>query len=120
MNAIRDDFNPKFVYFTSVHDDNLVKHIDEAIRAYCADPFEVAGDIVIEKLGELTPGPLRIDLWVEEIDDVSCTYGFLCSSASGATAYARGERSVRKLGAPWSDAFRRTNAGLLRDLHAFA
>lgn len=122
MNAIRDDFNPKFVYFSPISgDDSLLAHIDDAIRAYCTDPFEFAADVVLERLGHAAAaGSMRIDLWVESLDDATCTYGFLCSSANGSAAYARGERSVRKLGAPWSERFRRTNAGLLRDLHAFA
>jgi hypothetical protein len=125
MNAIRDDFNPKFVTFSPIRPGessaDFVAHIDEAIRSYCTDPFEFGGEIVLEQLGDVTaPGTMRIDLWVEDLGDATCTYGFLCSSANGSAAYARGERTVRKLGAPWSEAFRRTNTGLLRDLHAFA
>src|SRR6266545_4319686 len=143
MNAIRDDFNPKFVYFSPVRPDELsggtlpperfALHIDEAIRAYCADLLENAAHfdfdeaLVIEQLDPLTTaGVMRIDLWVEQIDEASCTYGFLCSTPNGHAAYARGERTVTKLDprshrpTPWSETFRRTNAGLLRDLHAFA
>jgi hypothetical protein len=115
MNAIRDDFNPKFVTFTAVSGEDLAAKIDEAIRAYSGDTFEPDGDAVIERLNPaVAPGTMRIDLWVENLDDASCTYGFLCSSANGATAYARGERTVKKAGAPQRE--RR----LLRDLHAFA
>jgi len=49
---------------------------------------------VIEQLGTPAPGTMRIDLWVERADDAGRTYGFLCSSANGAAAYARGERTV--------------------------
>ena len=69
---------------------------------------------------------MRVDLWVEELTDTSCTYGFLCSSENGCAAYARGERTLMKVDprshrpAPWSDEFRATNAGLKRDLHAYA
>lgn len=142
MTAIRDDFNPKFVYFSPVRSDELdgaltadrfAVHIDEAIRAFCVDHLdavircELDETFVIEQLEPLTaPGIMRIDLWVESIEDATCTYGFLCSSANGCTAYARGERTVTKLDprshrpSPWSETFRQTNAGLLRDLHAFA
>lgn len=114
MNAIRDDFNPKFVHFCPAGD-NFVTRIDEAIRTYSGDTFEPDGDAVIERLNPaVAPGTMRIDLWVENLEDASCTYGFLCSSANGATAYARGERTVRKVGA-W-----RGERRLLRDLHAFA
>ena len=113
MNGIRDDFNPKFVYFAPASDD-FTSRVDEAIRAYCGEPCEPDGELVIEQLGTPAPGTMRIDLWVENLDGASCTYGFLCSSANGRTAYARGERPVRKAGA-W-----RGERRLLRDLHAFA
>jgi len=113
MNAIRDDFNPKFVYFAPASDD-FTSRVDEAIRAYCGEPCQPDGELVIEQLGTPAPGTMRIDLWVETLGDASCTYGFLCSSANGAAAYARGERTVKKAGAPQRE--RR----LLRDLHAFA
>jgi hypothetical protein len=143
MTAIRDDFNAKFVYFSPVRAEELAQgplaperfalHIDEAIRAFCVDHleavlrFELDESLAIELLRPLTePGTVRIDLWVESIEDATCTYGFLCSSVDGCTAYARGERAVTKLDprshrpTPWSETFRQTNAGLLRDLHAFA
>ena len=113
MNAIRDDFNPKFVYFSPV-DGDLAAHIDDAIRTYCGEPCQPEGELVIEQLGTPAPGTMRIDLWVESLDDGSCTYGFLCSNANGSAAYARGERTVRKAGAG------RSERRLLRDLHAFA
>ena len=113
MNAIRDDFNPKFVYFAPASID-FTSRVDEAIRAYCGEPCQPDGELVIEQLGAPVPGTMRIDLWVEELDGASCTYGFLCSSANGAIAYARGERTVRKAGTPQRE--RR----LLRDLHALA
>ena len=113
MNAIRDDFNPKFVYFSPV-DGNLAAHIDDAIRTYCGEASIPAEELVIERLGTPAPGTMRIDLWVESLDDASVTYGFLCSNANGSAAYARGERTVRKAGAG------RSERRLLRDLHAFA
>ena len=114
MNGIRDDFNPKFVHFCPAGHDFLTR-LDDAIRTYSGDTFEPDGDAIIEQLTRtVAPGTMRIDLWVESLDDVSCTYGFLCSSTNGAIAYARGERTVKKAGAPQRE------RGLLRDLHAFA
>jgi len=113
MNAIRDDFNPKFVYYSPTSTD-FAPLVDDAIRTYCGASFDPIGDLVLERLGTPAPGTMRIDLWVEDIDDASCTYGFLVSSANGAAAYARGEREVRHAGA------HRSERRLLRDLHAFA
>ena len=113
MNAIRDDFNPKFVYYAPDSTD-FAPLVDDAIRTYCGEPCAPVGELVVEQLGTPAPGTMRIDLWVEEIDDAGCTYGFLVSSANGAAAYARGERTVRRAGA------RRSERRLLRDLHAFA
>jgi len=113
MNAIRDDFNPKFVYFSPA-DGDLAANVDDAIRTYCGEACIAVGDLVIERLGAPAPGTMRVDLWVESLDDASVTYGFLCSNANGSTAYARGERTVRKSGAG------RSERRLLRDLHAFA
>ena len=113
MNAIRDDFNPKFVYFSPV-DGDLAAHVDDAIRTYCGEACLPVGDLVIERLGTPAPGTMRVDLWVETLDDASVTYGFLCSNANGSAAYARGERTLAKSGAG------RSERRLLRDLHAFA
>lgn len=112
MNAIRDDFNPKFVYYSPAGSD-LAENVDDAIRTYCGAPCDLVGELVIEQLGPLPSGTIRIDLWVESLDEAGCTYGFLCSSANGCTAYARGERTVRH-------AAGRGERRLLRDLHAFA
>ena|SRR6185436_6426446 len=113
MNAIRDDFNPKFVYFSPA-DTDFATHIDAAIRTYAGGACEPEGELVIEQLGTPASGTMRIDLWVESFDDRTCTYAFLCSSANGCTAYARGERTVRTAGVG------RSERRLLRDLHAFA
>lgn len=114
MNAIRDDFNPKFVYFSPAGGD-LAAHVDDAIRTYTGGEFDPLGELVIERLGTPAPGTMRVDLWVECLDDSTCTYGFLASSANGCSAYARGERTVRKAGGA-----RGGEQRLLRDLHAFA
>jgi len=138
MNAVRDDLNPKFVFFSRFAGGTLdasviTAQVDRAITAWCAEllassaPFDITGDAAVEILNPIAPaGTLRIDLWVEDLDATSCTWGFLCSSENGATAYARGDRTVNKLDPrshrplPWSDSFRRTNADLLRDFHSFA
>ncbi|HEY6140972.1 MAG TPA: hypothetical protein VI670_24720 [Thermoanaerobaculia bacterium] len=112
MNAIRDDFNPKFVYFSPV-DGDLAAHVDGAIRTYCGEACVPVGELVLESLGTPAAGTMRVDLWVESLDDTSVTYGFLCSNANGSAAYARGERTVRKNAG-------RSERRLLRDLHAFA
>jgi len=93
MNAYLDDFNPKFVYFASAAGD-VPAHVDEAIRACSGGAFPIGRALVIEQLGTPAPGTMRIDLWIERADDAGRTYGFLCSSANGAAAYARGERTV--------------------------
>ncbi|HSP35149.1 MAG TPA: hypothetical protein VLU46_12600, partial [Thermoanaerobaculia bacterium] len=93
----------------------LVRHIDEAIRAWgCAG----AADLAIEYLEPVIGAQLlRIDLWVESLDKQSCTYGFFCSSENGNVAYARGERTVVT---PTDSGLRNHNAELLKDLHAYA
>ena len=115
MNAIRDDFNPKFVHFSPADDGNLAAHVDDAIRTYCGEECQPVGELVVEQLGTPKPGTMRIDLWVDSLDDASCTYGFLCSNATGSVAYARGERTVVRKADN-----RRGERRLLRDLHAFA
>jgi hypothetical protein len=93
MTAHDDDFNPKFVYFASAAGD-VAAHVDEAIRACSGGTFPIGRELVIEQLGIPAPGTMRIDLWVEHADAAGRTFGFLCSSAHGAAAYARGERTV--------------------------
>ena len=151
--GIRDQaLNPKFVYYSPVHFDELdpmqmlhnarfATHIERAIIAFYAttgrkweadvndnpDQFHVVRDIRIEYLNPvLGPGTMRIDVWVEEIGNTSCTYGFLCSSEDGNRAYARGERVIVKIDpstyrpTPWTDFFRSKHSELLKDLPAYA
>jgi acyl-CoA thioester hydrolase len=141
---IDDTFNPRFVYFSPVHLDELGGfatlrrehfpiHIDEAIAAWesstelrseqCLGVREIA----LELLEPLTqPGIMRIDIWVEHLDDATCTFGFTCSSHDGKVAYARGERTVTKLDpsshrpASWSLNFREKQETLLKNLPAYA
>lgn len=91
MNAHDDDFNPKFVFFAA---GDVATHVDEAIRACSGGTFPMGRELVLEELGSPAAGMMRIDLWVERADGAGRTYGFLCSSANGAAAIARGERTV--------------------------
>jgi acyl-CoA thioester hydrolase len=136
-----DFFNPKFVYHSPVHSDELVAsgiltrnrvaaHVDHAIAALnAADGSEprFAGDARVEYLNPIArPETFRIDLWVEELSDWSCTYGFICSSEDGLLAYARGERTVVNVDpasqrpSRWNAAFRVAHESLLRELPAYA
>ena len=121
MNALRDDINPRFVHFTRVAsaDADVAALVDEAIADYDPADGPVVREAEIETLQPLRPGAVRVDLWVEHIDNRECTYGFLCSSADGTVPYARGARIVTKLGR-WSDRFIRRQTALLKDLPAFA
>jgi len=152
MNDFLDDLNPRFVYFSPVHFDELdpmkmlhnarfAAHVERAVIAWYhalgstwrldpaenTDQFHVVRDLHIEYLSPvLGPGTMRIDVWVERLGTTSCVYGFLCSSENGSTAYARGERTIVKIDptshrpTAWSEGFRRTHAGLLKDLPAYA
>lgn len=141
---IDDPFNPRFVYFSPVHLDELggflslrrerfATHIDEAIAAWQGTP-EIRAEqslgvreLSIELLEPVThPGTVRIDVWVEHLDEASCAFGFLCTSPDGRVAYARGERTITKLDprshrpAPWSLPFRAKQETLLKNLPAYA
>lgn len=138
---IDDAFNPRFVFFSPVHldeiggfmRDRLAAHIDGAIVAWQAnmdiksEQSLAIRDLTLELLEPLTePGTMRVDVWVERLDDVTCVFGFLCSSADGRRPYARGERTITKLDpashrpAPWSLPFRSKQATLLKNLPAYA
>ena len=137
---IDDPFNPRFVHFSPLHLDELpvrrehfAAHIDEAIAAWQATMEHKSEqslgvrDIAIELLEPMTePATIRIDVWVDALSDISCVYGFLCSSADGRTAYARGERTIIKLDpasrrpTAWSLPFRNKQATLLKNLPAYA
>lgn len=124
--------NPKFVFFSPIRDVNpggtkLSEHVDHAIIALDGRaPF--VGDIAIEKLEAVTPdaATLRVELWVNDLDDYTCTYGFLVSSENGRTPHARGERTVVNVDPAshrpqkWSLDFRHAHEELLKDLPAYA
>lgn len=123
-----DPLNPKFTFFSPVHDTqaSLGEHVDHAIIALDGRA-PIGGDFCVEQLNAvIEPGTLRIDLWVEELGRFDVTYGFLVSNENGRVAYARGERSVvnidprSRAAAPWTPSFRASHAGLIKDLPAFA
>lgn len=122
MTFASDDLNPKFTFLSPVRNaEELVEHVDRAIIALDASA-PVGGSWTIEQLNPLiTARAVRVDLWVNDLDDYTCTYGFLLSSEDGRVPYARGERSVVSAGAqPWSRDFRSMHVELMKDLPAFA
>lgn len=130
--ASYDDFlNPKFVFFSPVEEialntRQLEEHVDRAIIALDGRA-PIGGDWLIEQLNPVTGGSaIRVELWVNDIDDCTCTYGFLASSEDGRVPYARGERVVvcidpaSRTPAKWSEDFRVSHAELLKNLPAYA
>jgi len=138
---IRDPFNPKFVFTTPVVNDDptrpldrrrFISYVERAITAWNLENgidtknVPLIRDAAIEVLEPCLGDSLRVDLWVENLADVSCVYGFICSSEDGLVPYARGEETITKLDpqsqrpAAWSPAFRHTHEMLMKDLPAFA
>lgn len=133
-----DLFNPKFVFHSPVHLDELdgqsrlprsrfVAHIDNALAAWQLNTNKSeqtlgVRDIAVELLEPVIgPTTMRIDVWVEYLDATSCVYGFLCSSEDGNTPFARGERSLTRVDpSAWSEDFRARHATLRKDLPAYA
>lgn len=120
------DLNPKFVFFSPVRHapattEDLIEHVDHAIIALDARAPR-GGSFTIEQLQPAAgAATLRVDLWVNDLDDYTCTYGFLVSSEDGRVPYARGERSMVNSDArPWSSDFRAAHVELMKDLPAFA
>lgn len=120
--------NPKFVFFSPLVDHyELAEHVDHAIIALDGRA-PAGGTRTIEALVPVAAGEnaLRVELWVNDLDDYTCTYGFLCSSEDGRVPHARGERSVVNVdpvshrAAPWSREFRVAHEDLLKDLPAYA
>jgi hypothetical protein len=119
--------NPKFVFFSPVRaEKDLAEHVDHAIIALDGRA-PLGGFCALEPLAPVAnEDALRVDLWVNELDDYTCTYGFLVSSENGATAHARGERTVVNVDPAsrrpqkWSPDFRHVHEELLKDLPAYA
>ncbi|HEX9160640.1 MAG TPA: hotdog domain-containing protein [Thermoanaerobaculia bacterium] len=127
-----DSLNPRFVHYSLVRSDeldpfdrlskpSLTRHIDAAISAWQGLTDGTVTDVSIEYLEPVIGAQtLRIDLWVEYLDGSSCVYGFYVSSEDGNIAFARGERTIVRIHAPWSDSFRVRLATLLKNLPAYA
>ena len=127
-----DDLNPKFVFqspLRNVLSDplDLLEHVDHAIIALDGRA-PVGGDSAIEQLQPVAfdENAVRVELWVNDLDDYTCTYGFLVSSENGRTPFARGERTVVNMNPSthraekWSSDFRHAHAELQKDLPAYA
>lgn len=125
------DLNPKFVFFSPVTTDGLsrqqlAEHVDHAIIALDGRA-PLGGDCCLEPLNPTSGAVvLRVELWVNQLDDYTCTYGFLVSSENGRVPFARGERVVANVDPvshrpeKWSPGFRLAHAQLLKDLPAYA
>jgi hypothetical protein len=122
------DLNPKFHFFSPVQNPStdLAEHVDHAIIALDGRA-PIGGDWYLEQLNPVAAAQmLRIELWVSDLADYTCTYGFLVSSENGCVPYARGERTVVNIDprsqAPqkWSPEFRVVHTELLKDLQAYA
>lgn len=126
-----DFFNPKFVFFSPAPEATLdtrriEEHVDHAIIALDGRA-PVGGDWAVEQLNPVLAGSaVRVELWVSDMDDTTCTYGFLASSEDGRVPYARGERVVvcvdpaSRKPSKWSSDFRASHAELLKNLPAYA
>lgn len=127
---VKFDLNPTFVFLsplrgTASAKQTVAEHVDHAIIALDGRaPF--AGETALELLQPIAEREtLRVELWVNDLDDYTCTYGFLVTSDDGRTPHARGERSVVNVDpasqrpAPWTADFRTKHANLLRDLPAY-
>jgi hypothetical protein len=123
--------NPKFVFFSpirtaSVDKSQLAEHVDHAIIALDGRA-PVGGDCCLELMEPVMDAPsLRVELWVNDLDDYTCTYGFLVESQDGRTPFARGERTMVNIDPAsrrpekWGRDFREVHAGLRKDLPAYA
>jgi acyl-CoA thioesterase FadM len=127
----RLDLNPRFLFFspvrtTAVDKPQLAEHVDHAIIALDGRA-PLGGDVTLEQLNPVLGGDtLRVELWVSDLGDFTCTYGFLVSSEDGRVPYARGERTVVNVdpathrARKWDNHFVTSHAELLRDLPAYA
>ena len=123
--------NPKFVFFSpvrtaTVDKSQLAEHVDHAIIALDGRA-PIGGGCMLERLEPvMDAAALRVELWVNDLDDYTCTYGFLVSSENGRTPFARGERTVVNMNPSthraekWSSDFRHAHAELQKDLPAYA
>ena len=131
MTFANEDLNPKFVFFSPVTTgvagrEQLEEHVDRAIIALDGRA-PVGGGCTLELLNPaLDSAAVRVELWVNDLDDYTCTYGFLVLSEDGRVPVARGERVVVNVdlsthrAAKWSSEFRIVHTELLKDLPAYA
>ena len=125
------DLNPRFRFLSPLREtprsnSQLAEHVDHAIIALDGRaPF--AGEVALEPLQPVADcQSLLVELWVNDIDDFTCTYGFLVSNEAGSVPFARGERTVVNLDpsshapAKWSSDFRIKHEDLRKDLPAYA
>lgn len=125
------DLNPKFIFFSPVRTGSLDKrqlaeHVDHAIIALDGRA-PIGGDCCIEQMNPFAGGEtLRVELWVNDLGDFTCTYGFLVSSENGRVPFARGERVVVNVDPAthrpekWDNRFMASHTELLKDLPAYA
>jgi acyl-CoA thioesterase FadM len=131
MMFANEDLNPKFVFLSpvttaAVGREQLAEHVDRAIIALDGRA-PVGGGCALELLNPVfDAAAVRVELWVNELDDYTCTYGFLVLSEDGRVPVARGERVVVNVdlsthrAAKWSSEFRVAHTELLKDLPAYA
>jgi len=125
------DLNPKFTFLSPVSSTasgklQLAEQVDHAIIALDRRA-PIGGDCRVELLEPVMDAELlRIELWVSDLDDYTCTYGFVVSSEDGRVPHARGERLVVNVdpsthrAAKWNSAFRDSHSELLKDLPSLA
>jgi acyl-CoA thioesterase FadM len=131
MTFANQELNPKFVFIspvtgTTTGREQLAEHVDRAIIALDGRA-PVGGGCTLELLNPVfDAAAVRVELWVNELDDYTCTYGFLVLSEDGRVPVARGERVVVNVdlsthrAAKWSSEFRIAHTELLKDLPAYA
>ena len=131
LTTFDDFFNPKFVFYSPVRtpvldQSQLAEHVDHAIIALDGRA-PLGGDCCLEVLGlAKDTETARVELWVNDLDDYTCTYGFLVLSEDGRVPFARGERTVVSIDPTshrpqkWSSDFRETHEELRKELPAYA
>ena len=131
LTTFDDFFNPKFVFYSPVRtpaldQSQLAEHVDHAIIALDGRA-PLGGDCCLEVLAPAKDTETaRVELWVNDLDDYTCTYGFLVLSEDGRVPFARGERTVVSIDPTshrpqkWSSDFRETHEELRKELPAYA
>jgi len=131
LTTFEDFFNPKFTFYSPVRTpalepSQLAEHVDHAIIALDGRA-PIGGDYCLEVLAPAKDaGTARVELWVNDLDDYTCTYGFLVLSEDGRVPFARGERTVVNIDPAshrpqkWSSDFRESHEDLRKELPAYA